>query len=306
MRYLLLFLFLGTAPALWANTETDSLNLSEAEQDAFYLALYQAYLDSVAQTIDYRTDTVLLGDNLAILQVPVGFKYVNPADAEMILTDIWGNPPSSEPSLGMLFPLEGGLNDLGGYGINITYADEGHVADDDAKDIDYDELLESLIEDTAAESEYREEQGYGTVRMVGWGSPPFYDEATKKLHWAMELNFDEMETNTLNYSIRVLGREGYLVLNAIGEMELLPEIKENINGILAGVEFEPGQRYTDYRPGVDRLAAYGIGGLIAGKVLLKTGLLASIGIFLLKAWKLVALAVVGLFAGIRNFMGRGA
>lgn len=305
MRYLLLFLFLGAAPGLWANTQTDSLTLSDAEQEVFYLALYQAYLDSIDQTIDYRTDTVLLGNNLAILKVPAGFKYVGPADAEMILTDIWGNPPSSAPSLGMLFPLDGGPNNLDSYGINITYSDEGHVADDDAKDIDYDELLQSLIEDTAVESELRKEQGYGTVRMVGWGSPPFYDEATKKLHWAMELNFDETETNTLNYSIRILGREGYLVLNAIGGMELLPEIKDNINGILAGVEFERGQRYADYRPGVDRLAAYGIGGLIAGKVLMKTGLLASIGIFLLKAWKLVALAFVGLFAGIRKFLGRG-
>ncbi len=306
MRYLMFMFLLGTSSLLFATTEpTDTLQLSAEEEEAYFLALYQAYLDSVATTLHYRTDTIALGDGLATLEVPAGFKYVGPEEAEMILTDIWSNPPSLTPSLGMLFPLEGGPDDLAGYGINIIYADDGHVDDEDAQDIDYDELLESLIDDTAAESEMRAEQGYGTVELVGWGSQPYYDAATKKLHWAMELNFDDAPTNTLNYNIRILGREGYLVLNAIGEMDLLPEIRSNIDPILAGVDFQDGQRYADYRPGVDRLAAYGVGGLIAGKVLAKTGVLAAIGIFLAKAWKLVVLAVIGLAAGFRKLLGRG-
>ena len=240
MRVSIFFaLLLSVNPSLFANTSTDTLGYNQELEEAMMMVMYQEYLDSVANSLDYRTDTISLGDNLATLQVPAGYKYVDAEAAEMILTELWGNPPSTDLSLGMLFPLESGPNDLNGYVINITYADEGHVDDDDAKDIDYDELLTSLKEGTIEESEAREAQGYGTVKMIGWGSAPFYDAATKKLHWAMELNFDDSEFNTLNYSIRVLGREGYLILNAIGDMQLLPEIKNNIDGILAGVEFDP-------------------------------------------------------------------
>lgn len=305
MRFSILFTLLsGMVSFSMAATATDTLTFDQEMDDALMMAMYQEYLDSIANTIDYQTGTIQLGDELAILQVPIGYKYVDAETAEMILTELWGNPPASDLPLGMLFPEDSGPNDLEGYVINISYADEGHVDDDDAKDIDYDDLLETLIEDTQAESNAREAEGYGTVSLVGWGNPPYYDAASKKLHWAMELNFDNAEFNTLNYSIRVLGREGYLILNAIGDMQLLPEIKSNIDGILSGVEFQEGQRYTDYRPGVDRVAAYGVGGLIAGKVLAKTGILAAIGVFLLKAWKLIVLAVVGLFAGFKRFLGK--
>ncbi|MGH9940273.1 MAG: DUF2167 domain-containing protein, partial [Blastocatellia bacterium] len=38
------------------------------------------------------------------------------------------------------------------------------------------------------------------------------------------------------------------------------------------VEFNEGHRYGDYVAGVDKVAAYGIGGLIAGKLAAKAGL----------------------------------
>ena len=86
----------------------------------------------------------------------------------------------------------------------------------------------------------------------------------------------------------------------------LPHIRKDIAPILAGVDFNPGQQYADYKPGVDRLAAYGVGGLIAGKVLAKAGLFAKIGLLLAKGWKLVLLAIVGAVAGIKKFFGKGS
>jgi uncharacterized membrane-anchored protein len=47
------------------------------------------------------------------------------------------------------------------------------------------------------------------------------------------------------------------------------------------------------------VAAYGIGGLIAGKLLAKAGFFA----LLLKFWKVLALAVVGGAAAVRRFFG---
>ena len=40
------------------------------------------------------------------------------------------------------------------------------------------------------------------------------------------------------------------------------------------VEFDDGNRYSDFNPDIDTVAAYGIGGLIAGKLAAKAGIFA--------------------------------
>lgn len=63
-----------------------------------------------------------------------------------------------------------------------------------------------------------------------------------------------------------------------------------------------GQRYNDFSAGIDEVAAYGIGGLVAGKVLAKVGFFAII----LKFWKVAILALGGTWAAIKRFFGFGA
>ncbi|MDH5598799.1 MAG: DUF2167 domain-containing protein, partial [Cyclobacteriaceae bacterium] len=118
----------------------------------------------------------------------------------------------------------------------------------------------------------------------------------KKLHWAKEIRFGENEINTLNYNIRVLGRKGYLNMNAIGDIDVLPVFNEDIDQILGSVEFNEGSRYEEFDPELDKVAAYGIGGLIAGKVLAKAGFFA----LLLKFWKVIALGAVGIVGVLRK------
>ncbi|MEL6926417.1 MAG: DUF2167 domain-containing protein, partial [Bacteroidota bacterium] len=216
-----------------------------------------------------------------------------------------GNPPSpeGEGSLGMLFPTDSGPNDMESYAINITYSEEGYIDDADAKDLDYDDLLATMQEDTEAANEMRASMGYGTVELVGWASEPYYDAAEKKLHWAKNLRFDGSSDHTLNYNIRVLGRRGYLELNAISGLNELEAVKAGIPDILPAVAFNQGHRYVDFDPQLDKVAAYGIGGLIAGKVLAKAGILAKLGLILAKFWKLIAVGVIAFFAGIRKLFG---
>lgn len=276
---------------------TSEVELSEEEMTA----LIRNYMDSVEQSLTFETGVVQLKNDLATLTVPTGYKYLNGKDSEMVLTELWGNPPSGEASLGMLFPENSGPSDFDGYAINIVYSEEGYIDDSDAKDIDYDELLTTMQEDTRAASEQRVEMGYEAIDMVGWASPPFYDAVNKKLHWAKELKFGDAPENTLNYNIRVLGRKGYLNLNVIGEMAVLPEVKANINNILQSVVFNEGNSYADFNPDLDDVAAYGIGGLIAGKVLAKVGILAKLGLVFAKLWKVILVGIIAVGAGIKNF-----
>lgn len=271
--------------SLWANGQ------EAVESDSSYRAM----VDSIENSFQYQRGTIALEDGLATLDVPQGYKFLDAAQSDYVLTQLWGNPPSEV--IGMLFPEEvSPLSDNFSYAVEISYSEEGYIDDEDAADIEYDDLLEEMQSDVAASNEERTSQGYPAIDLIGWAAPPFYDADSKKLHWAKEVAFEGATENTLNYNIRVLGRQGYLNLNAIGTMAALPEFQGDVDQILGSVAFNEGHRYRDFNPDLDNVAAYGIGGLIAGKVLAKTGFF----VVLLKFWKVIALAVVSLFATLRK------
>ncbi|TGK16884.1 DUF2167 domain-containing protein [Leptospira kmetyi] len=255
---------------------------------------------NIVKGLKYQTGKVILGDKLATLNVPSNFKYINGKQSKLVLENVWGNPPSAEP-LGMLFlKNQSPISDNFTYAISIDYSEEGYIKDDDAKDLDYGDLLDEMKNDMKESNESRKKEGYPSVELVGWASPPFYDEKSKKLHWAKTLKFEGSEVDTLNYNIRILGRKGVIVLNVIADADKLPLVNEELDAIVNSTEFNEGNRYEDFNPGLDTVAAYGIGGLIAGKVLAKAGFFA----LLLKFWKVIALAVIGGFGVLKKFIFR--
>lgn len=271
----------------YAQDEHQDVEISEAELTRL--------IDSVNNAFTYQKGLVDLNNGIAHINVPEGYKYLDVEQSKAVLTDYWGNPPSE--TLGMLFPENTTpIGDDFVYAVEISYMEDGYIDDADAKDIDYDELLEEMKEDTKIESAERVKLGYEAMEFVDWASAPYYDEVTKKLHWAQELKFDDTDVNTLNYNIRVLGRKGFLNLNVIGDMPVLPQVKNDVDAILKSVEFNEGYRYADFNPDIDEVAAYGIGGLIAGEVLAKAGFFAV----LLKFWKFIAIGAVAVFAGLKK------
>lgn len=280
----------------------DSLLIAEDD----LMESYQAYLDSVVATFRFHHDTTLLiGDGLAELTIPAGYQFLAAEDGKTVLTELWGNPPeNSEGTLGMLFPKGAGPEDQETYGIDIFFSEDGYISDEDALDIDYDDLLISIQEDLEEINPERIASGYPAMHLVGWAAPPHYDEAHQRLHWAKELQFGDDEVTTLNYNVLFLGRRGYLTMNVIGDMDDVPEVTADLNQILASVNFTEGNRYGDFDASIDEVAAYGIGALIAGKMLAKTGLLATMGIFLLKGWKLILIGFIAFAAGLKKVLGK--
>ena len=251
---------------------------------------YFKRIDSINESLNYDYGKISLENGLAEIDIPENYKFLNAEQSKYVLTDLWGNPPSEV--LGLLFPKNiNPIDDNFTYAVEVTYSSDGYIDDEDAKDLDYDNLFEEMQDDTSAANPERKELGYPEMELIGWASKPFYDADEKKLHWAKELSFEGEEINTLNYNIRVLGRKGYLNLNAIGTIDILPEFKKDVDEILNSVHFTYGNKYADFNPEIDEVAAYGIGGLIAGKLLAKAGFFALI----LKFWKIIAIAVVGAF-----------
>lgn len=126
-------------------------------------------------------------------------------------------------------------------------------------------------------------------------------------HWAKDLKFEGEGGDTLNYSIRMLGRKGVLELNAIAEVRQFSEIDRQTPQILSMVDFKQGNRYADFDPKTDKVAKYGIAALVAGGALAvaaKAGLLKVLWIGLLAAKKFIIIGVIALVAFFKKIFGR--
>lgn len=261
----------------------------------------QQYIEKarkIWQSLDRQTGEITLPDGVATLKVPDSFYYLNPKDSETVLVDVWGNMPGAgTESQGMLMPAGVTPFDDDSWGVTIEYEEDGYVSDEDADEINYDDLLSQMKDDTAEASEERVKQGYEPIELVGWAAHPFYDKQEHKLHWAKEIKFGDSPEDTLNYNIRVLGRKGVLVLNFIAGMSQKETIDSKVDTVMAMAEFNDGYRYEEFDPSIDKVAAYGLGALVAGKVIAKTGLLAA-GLILLKKFGII------IFAGLAAVFGK--
>ena len=301
IRHLALLTLVGLTPPILAQEgDAPSAEVAPAAGEA-EAALNDALAQRAAfeASLTYKQGEISLQEGLATLRVPESFRYLDAADTDRVL-QAWGNPP--DPStLGMLVPADMSPMDKLGWGVIISYEEDGHVDDEDAADMDFDELLEDMKKGTLEGNKARQEAGYGAIELKGWAEPPHYDGATHKLYWAQELAFQGNSESSLNYDIRVLGRKGVLVLSAVSSISQLSMMKEKMPEVLAFTDFNPGHSYADFDPDTDQLAAYGIGALVAGKVAAKAGLFKTVLALLVAGKKLVVVGIVALIAGIKRF-----
>ncbi len=254
--------------------------------------------------LSYQQGKVHLPNGLVTLTIPTDFRYLDAEQAKRVLVKAWGNrPEAAQGVLGMIFPADLSPLDENGWGVAITYEEDGYVSDEGAEKINYDKLLQEMQERTREASKERVQQGYAPIEFVGWAEPPHYDRLTHKLYWAKELKFGNATSHTLNYNLRVLGRQGVLVLNAVATMDQLSLIKSAMPKVLPIIEFNEGHRYTDYLPGKDKAAGYGVAALVGGSAVVaaKAGLFKWLVVGLLASKKVVLISLVALGGLIKSF-----
>jgi uncharacterized membrane-anchored protein len=255
--------------------------------------------------LNYQSGEISLRNGIATLTVGPNFSYIAPEDAETFLVKVWSNPPGAgKRTLGLLLPKDVDMLGEDGWVVVLGYDDSGYVSDSDASGIDYDDLLKDMQKSTEESNKARREQGYPAVTLVGWATPPHYDQATHKLYWAKRLSFEGNAADTLNYNIRALGRRGVLVLNVVGSMDRLPMIEQRAPEILGVVAFNQGNTYAEYDANVDKMAAYGIAGLIAGGVLAKVGFFKALLLGVLAFKKVVIFGAIAAFGALSALFKR--
>ena len=108
----------------------------------------------------------------------------------------------------------------------------------------------------------------------------------------------------MNYGVRVLGRRGVLVLNAVAPLEALSRIEQSMQSVIGYVQFNEGHRYQDFIPGADKKAAYGVAGLIAGAVAAKAGFFKLLWVAILALKKFIIAGVAALGVVLRRVFGK--
>ena len=298
MKKMILFLALSLSIFIQLKAQRDSTDTKSDDTTAERLAEYLQIADSVNRSMKYEHGLITLNGDFAKLNIPAGFKFLNATQSQYVLEDLWGNPKDASV-LGMIFPENSSPFTDSSFAFVVTFEDMGYVKDDDAKDVDYDEMLKEMQDGEAESNKQRLAQGYPAIHMAGWAQKPYYDDKRKVLHWAKDLVFSDNDgAHTLNYDVRVLGRKGVLSLNAVASINELPLVKENIDDILNMASFTEGNAYADFDDNTDKIAAYTVGGLVAGKVLAKVGFWALI----LKFWKLIVGGVVAAYYGVRKWL----
>lgn len=222
-------------------------------------------IDSLIASFQWESGTIGLSDGDITINVPPTHKFLEAEQAYHLLVDVWENPPGiTDALLGVVLQAEADpYSDSPVY--VVYYEESGYVNDRDADAIDYDSKLREMISEDSLSNIQRQELGYSSLRLIGWAAPPHYDKPRKALHWAKEMVSADSERNVLNYNIRILGRHGVIVINALGSMDQLSNVKAELPLVLDMATFNEGFRHEDYDPSIDGDSRRGLGSLIDGK-----------------------------------------
>lgn len=237
----------------------------------------------------------------AYIDVPSDFVYLDEEQSKKLLVSYWNNPESHIVNLlGTLVPRVSTCFYQVSVAYVLTYDNCGYIKDDDANSIDYSELLQQMQKEAEEENKNLPEDQRFAIH--GWAVSPHYNQSNHALIWAKTLSVGGGET--VNYDMRILGKDGLVSINAVIDPTLIEEVRAKESEIIHSLNFEQGHAYSDFNPSQDKVSDWTLGGLVAGGILAKTGVLSKIGIFLLKFWKLIAVGIAGAGAAIIKYFKR--
>lgn len=188
---------------------------------------------------------------LATIGLSPGLRFLGAQGTSRFL-ELTGNPPRDDNYT--LAP-----SDYRWFAV-FSYESSGHV--DDSEKIDADALLAILKEGNQKSIAERRRLKLDVLTLEGWSVPPHYDVQTKRLEWGTKLRGEDGSL-TVNYSIRLLGRTGVMEAILVSDPDSLDADLREFRAALVNFDFNPGQRYAEFRRG-DKMAEYGLAALIVG------------------------------------------
>lgn len=233
----------------------------------------------------------------AQLKLPPGYVFIPRPQSDKIMA-AFGNPVRDD-FIGLIMPEQGD------WLVIARFEKSGYIKDDDAKDWNVDDLLDSLKKGTEAANEEKRKLGLPELEVTGWVEKPQYDNASHRLVWSVAgRQKGSGAESSVNYNTYALGRDGYISLNLISDPAQMGANKVHAHTLLASLNYQPGKTYTDYNSATDHTAEYGLAALVGGVALKKLGLFALAAGFFAKFAKIIALAFFGGLAGLKALFGK--
>lgn len=226
-----------------------------------------------------------IGDQ-AQIQVPEGYRFLPTGDAGRFME--MNDNITSGAEVGVLQPKDGR------WFLVFEFEECGYVKDDEKDKLDASQMLKELKEGQEQANAERKKRGMASMQLVGWATPPAYNEKTHNLEWALRLKSEGHEF--VNHNTKILGRHGVMVVTWVGDTEDMATALPKCQKLLSAFSYTSGNRYAEFRKG-DKIAEYGLTALITGgtaAVLLKTGILQ-------KFFKFIVLGVVAIGGAIAAF-----
>ena len=144
---------------------------------------------------------------IAQIKVPKGCRFTAAAGAAKWIEATHNVPDPSV--LGILEPIDGESQ----WTVVFSYEDSGHVPDDEKANLDADAILKSLREGADEANNYRRNKGWEAVELIGWKTPPAYDEETHNLVWALRNRIAGAAVKRSTTIRSILGRTGVMSAN---------------------------------------------------------------------------------------------
>lgn len=259
---------------------------------------------ALEKSLHPQSGDVRIPEAKAVLHLGDRYYFLPAAEAKRVLVEVWRNPPDAvNEVLGMVLEKDSTIFS-NVWGAVITYKETGYVSDKDAASEDYAKVLSEMQQGEAADNDERRKAGYPAMTLVGWAQAPSYDAASHSLIWARELATEGIQTNGLNYDVRLLGRTGVLSLNMVSDMGALADVRAAAQQFGKSATFESGATYADYNASTDHTAEYGLAGLVAGGGALAVAQKVGLFAILAKFGKVIIIGLIAFGAAILGFFRR--
>lgn len=282
-------------PAPAASSSSSSSSASPGDQD---LADQPEMVDpTLGLPWQEGPKAITLGQNVK-LALPEARRFLAQPDAGRLM-EKFGNL-HNENLLGVVLPTSADDDWM----VTIRYDAEGYIKDDET--LDGKEILASIREGEPAYNEERKKLGFPAIHADGWTEDPRYDKGNHFVLWALSVSSER--GTSVNLNTRILGRNGFVSVNLVTGKDSLTTYRPIGSEILRATSFDAGHRYEDFNASTDKVAEYGLTGLVLGGAGIglakaaKIGLLASCWKWILAALLAGKKAIVVLLAGGAAFL----
>jgi uncharacterized membrane-anchored protein len=250
----------------------------------------------------------------ATMWLPAGRVFLEAEQARKLLGVERGS--WDDATQGVVLPSAGGPQWMA----YVDLLDDGYIKDDEGKSLDANILLATYKAGVASQNPGRIRLGLTPLEVTGWLEAPTYD-AKHRLSsciGATGQGSQNPEDRIVNCTSFALGRQGAIKVIVAGDEAAFAHFKGEAAALANTIVYDKGETYEDADLSMDRVAGYGLFGLLTGAVALKklagaavvasvakkAGLLTIVVAKVLKLWKLLLGGLVIILLGSRWVSGK--